>query len=87
MFLLEVNLRPAQRVLYALQQFNGIGMTTATKMCHQSGIHKFCKVEEMNDAHLQKLRNLLIPHLEGLKQKKLERIKFLERLPKSILPK
>jgi hypothetical protein len=55
MILLGVNLRGNLKVLYALCQFEGVGMSQAQKVCDKASIHAMCRVDDLNDMHLSKL--------------------------------
>ena len=86
MFLLGLNLKPFQRVLYALQNFEGVGATTANRLLAQSSIHEFCRVGELNERQVIKLKELLQPMMEERKQDKLMKVKAAKSIPQPILP-
>lgn len=85
-FLLGLNLSPFKRVLYALRSFEGVGLSTSEKLCDAASIHRYCRVNELNERHLQRLRELLQPMLEQQRQDKLMRAKAAKSAPKPILP-
>ena len=75
-FLLGKTLPGPQHVLYALAaQFEGVGRTTASRLCSESSIHRFCRVRDLNERHLAKLRDALLPHLERMQAGKIEKAK------------
>jgi ribosomal protein S13 len=75
-FLLGKSLPSQQHVLYALAgQFEGVGRSTAAKMCALASIHRFCRVRDMNERHLGRLREVLLPHLEAVKRAQVEKAK------------
>lgn len=71
MILLGVNLRNSKNVLYALRYFEGVGLHTAQHLCDMASIHRQCRVEELTDVHIGKLKPLLQTHLEQQRQQKL----------------
>lgn len=87
MFLLGLNLKPFHRVLYALQNFEGVGPTTSSRLLAQSSIHRFCRVNELSERQVLKLKELLQPMMEERKQEKLMKAKAEKNVPKPILPK
>ena len=87
MFLLGLNLKPFHRVLYAIQNFEGVGLTTSTRLLAQSSVHKFCRVNQLSERQVIKLKELLQPMMEERKQEKLMKIKAAKSIPKPILPK
>lgn len=79
-FLLGKTLPPSQHVLYALAaQFEGVGRTTASRLCSLASIHRFCRVRDLNERHMSRLREALLPHLEKVQKEKIEKAKA-ERL-------
>lgn len=86
MFLLGLNLSPFKRVLFALQNFDGVGPATAQRLMNQAAIHRFCRVGHMTDRHMSRLKELLQPMLEARRQDKLMRIKLDKAAPRPILP-
>lgn len=86
MFLLGLNLNPFKRVLYALQNFEGVGTATAERLLAQASIHRYCHVKELSDRHVNRLKELLQPMLEARRQAKLLKIKSEKSVPKPILP-
>lgn len=87
MFLLGLNLKPFHRVLYALQNFSGVGPSTAHRLLSQSSIHQFCRVNELSERQIIRLKELLQPMIEERKQEKLMKAKAAKNVPKPILPK
>lgn len=87
MFLLGLNLKPFQRVLFALQNFEGVGLPTAHRLLSQSSIHQFCRVNELSERQVIKLKELLQPMMEERKQEKLMKVKAAKSIPRPILPK
>ena len=86
-FFLGKNLVSYKRVYYALRVFEGVGLATAKRLCDTAYVHPLCKVRELSDAHISRLKTALQPMLEEQKQKKLFQLKMAERIPKPILPK
>ena len=83
-FLLGKTLPAQQHVLYALAgQFEGVGRATAGKICAQASVHKFCRVRDLNERHISRLRDALDPHLDEQKRMKIERARLarLEPVP------
>lgn len=64
-----------KHVLYAIQKFEGVGFAKAKRLCDQASIHKFCKVKDLNETHLEKLRPMLQDTLEAQRQRKLVQLK------------
>lgn len=87
MFLLGLNLKPFHRVLFALQNFEGVGLTTSTRLLAQSSIHQFCRVNELGERQVIRLKELLQPMMEERRQEKLMKAKAAKNVPKPILPK
>lgn len=76
MYLLGKTLPGQQHVLYALAaQFEGVGRSTAARMCAAASIHRFCRVRDLNERHIARLRDCLLPHLEAAKQARVERVR------------
>lgn len=86
MFLLGCNLNPFKRVLYALQNFDGVGETTAKRLLDSASIHRFCRVSELSERQVQRLKELLQPMLESRKQAQLRAVKEAKSRPRPILP-
>lgn len=86
MYLLGQTLSPYKRVYYALKAFEGVGLATAKRLCDQSFVHPLCKVRELTDTHVARLKSHLQPLLEEQKQKKLMRMKKARLIPKPIRP-
>lgn len=63
-FLLGVNLPDSKAVHIALTSIYGIGRATATKLTHELGIHKHCRMSQLSEDQLtkisQKLNNMKI---------------------------
>lgn len=87
MFLLGLNLKPFQRVSYALKNFEGVGRSTSERLLALSAIHRFCRVNELSERQVIKLKELLQPMMEARKQDKLMKLKAAKNQPKPILPK
>lgn len=87
MFLLGLNLKPFNRVLYSLQNFEGVGLTTSSRLLAQAAIHRFCRVNELSERQVIRLKELLQPMMEARKQDKLIKAKAARNVPKPILPK
>lgn len=87
MFLLGLNLKPFKRVLYALQNFEGVGLPTAHHLLAQSSIHPFCHVNELSERQILKLKGFLQPRMEKRRQDKLMKVKAAKSVPTPILPK
>lgn len=84
-FLLGKTLPSPQHVLYALAaQFDGVGRHTAARICAEASIHRFCKVRDLNERHLAKLRASLLPHLERMQAAKIEKAKAERVKPKPV---
>jgi ribosomal protein S13 len=86
MFLLGLNLNPFNRVLYALQKFEGVGLATSQRLLAQSSIHQFCRISELSERQVIKLKGLLQPMMEAQKQEKLMKLKAAKSIPRPILP-
>lgn len=86
MFLLGQNLSPYKRVYYALRKFEGVGLPTAIKICHQAYIHPQCHVNELNDAQLERLKAILHIHLEEQRSLRLERERRFKARIRPIFP-
>ncbi|KAI9189932.1 hypothetical protein H9P43_001365 [Blastocladiella emersonii ATCC 22665] len=57
--LLGVNLPDKKKVPVALSYFYGIGRPLGEKICHQLSIHPECKLQELTDAQINQLGELL----------------------------
>lgn len=75
-----VDLQPVKHVRYALMKFPGIGRATAVRICDKALIHKFCKISDLNEEQMVKLRALVQEHLDRQKQEKMITMKKLSRL-------
>lgn len=81
-FLLGKTLPGQQHVLYALAaQFDGIGRHTASQLLARASIHKYCRVRELSERHLDRLRELLQPRLEAGRQERMQRAKLDKARP------
>lgn len=85
--LLSKTLNPWKRVWYAIQTFEGIGLSTAKTLCSKALIHPQAKVKDLNEEHLAALKALLQPRLEQERQNKLFSIRAAKKKPKPIFPK
>ena len=73
MFLLGKSLRPEKHVIYALTQFEGVGLATSKKLCNSASIHRLCKVKDLEESHVSKLKPLIQAILdEGAKDRLLK---------------
>lgn len=54
-----VDLPRRKAILYALPYIYGIGKTTAQKICAQTGIPETRKVDELSDADVKAIRDIL----------------------------
>lgn len=79
-------LNPWKRVWYALLAFDGIGLVSSKKICHQALIHPLAKVRDLNDEQVISLRAILQPRLESESQRRLLKLREAKRKPKAILP-
>ena len=52
MIFLGVHLRPNMNVLYALCQFEGVGLAQSQKLCDKASIHALCRIDGLNDIHI-----------------------------------
>ncbi len=86
MFLLGTNLNPFKRVLFAIQNFDGVGPYTAARLLSAASIHRFCHVKELSERQVQKLKELLQPMLEARKQAQLRAVKESKNRILPILP-
>ena len=76
MFLLGLSLRPSQFVNRAIQGYESIGAATAEAIMHRASIHPLCRVRDLNDIHLAKLKPLIQATLEENRERKLIRMKM-----------
>lgn len=73
MFLLGKSLRPEKHVIYALTQFYGVGLATSKRLCNSASVHRLCKVKELDETHISKLKPLIQEILdEGAKNRLLK---------------
>ena len=87
MFLLGQTLKPFKRVKYALLVFEGVGMATADKLLNRAYIHTMCKVNELTEEMVERLRIELQPIIDTEKQRSLIRLQKQRTEIKPILPK
>lgn len=83
--LLGKNSSPFKRVYYALKVFKGVRLFRAEKLCDRANVHRVCKVEDLKESHLSKLKTVLQSHLER-KKMRICRIRMLKSLPNTIIP-
>lgn len=86
MFLLGTNLNPFKRVLFAIQNFDGVGPATAQRLLDAASIHRFCHVKDLSERQVQRLKELLQPMLEARKQEQLRAVKQAKNRITPILP-
>jgi ribosomal protein S13 len=87
MFLLGQTLNPFKRVKYALLVFEGVGMTTAERIMNRAYIHTMCKINELTEEMVERLRIELQPIINDEKQRKLIKLQKERTAIKPILPK
>lgn len=81
MFIAGKYLFPHKHVRFAIMQFAGIGATTAIKICSASYVHPFCKVQELTEIQIERMKPLILEVVDAEKKKKIARMKreqFLE---------
>ena len=86
-YLLGKTLNMHKRVYYALcGAFEGVGLTTAQRLCDAAHIHPLAKVRDLGDEHWLRLKELVQPVVEQRRQERLQRIKDARSRPQPLSP-
>lgn len=76
MFLLGINFASYKHVRYALRDFIGIGAGKAEEICREAYIHPLCKMGELQEVHLERLKPIIQKILDDQRQKRLLNMKL-----------